>query len=218
VVKEIAATKGLRAIFMGRPLDGRAGNGLHLYMSIRDNERNLFDDPDGQYGLSRTVLSFLAGVLDHAPALSAILNPTVNAYKRLGFGLEPISAYWGLDNRAAYVRVPPERGEGTRLEVRIGDGTANPYLAIAALLAAGADGTDRELTPPSPVGADRPEGGPPLPASLGEALTALEQNTTMADRLGGGFVDAFVRLKRQELDRFARAVTDWEFREYSWLL
>jgi glutamine synthetase len=217
LVKEIAAAKGLAATFMGRPFDGKAGNGFHMHISL-DNDGNVFDDPSGQYGLSRTAVSFMAGVLDHAPALSAILNPTVNAYKRLGFGLAPISAYWGLDNRAAYVRVPPERGAGARLEFRIGDGAANPYLALAALLAVGADGIDRGLIPADPVKTDQPEGGPPLPASLGEALEALAQDKILADRLGGAFVDAFIRLKRQELDRFMRAVTDWEFREYAWLL
>jgi glutamine synthetase len=217
LVKEIAAAKGLAATFMGRPFDGKAGNGFHMHISL-DNDGNVFDDPSGQYGLSQTALSFMAGVLDHAPALSAILNPTVNAYKRLGFGLAPISAYWGPDNRAAYVRVPPERGAGARLEFRIGDGAANPYLALAALLAAGADGIERGLTPADPVKKDQPEGGPPLPASLGEALDALTRDKILADRLGGAFVDAFIRLKRQELDRFMRAVTDWEFREYAWLL
>ncbi|MEV4312625.1 glutamine synthetase family protein [Actinocrispum sp. NPDC049592] len=219
LVKEVAASKGLRATFMGRPFDGEAGNGLHIHLSLRgDNGVNLFDDPSAPYGLSRRALSFVAGVLAHAPALSAILNPTVNAYKRLGFGLAPISAYWGLDNRAAYIRIPPGRGESARLEVRIGDGAANPYLALAALLAAGADGVDCAMLPPEPVTTDNPAGGPPLPSSLGAALDALEQDKVLADRLGGGFVEAYLRLKRQELDRFAKAVTDWEFREYSWLL
>jgi glutamine synthetase len=219
LVKEVAASKGLRATFMGRPMEGEAGNGSHTHLSIQGPDgENLFDDPAGPHGLSRLALSFVAGVLDHAPALSAILNPTVNAYKRLGFGLAPISAYWGLDNRAAYVRIPPERGQGARVEIRIGDGGANPYLSIAALLAAGADGIERELTPADPVTTDNPAGGPALPASLGAALDALEQDKIMVDRLGPGFVDGFTRLKRQELDRFSRAVTDWEFREYSWLL
>jgi glutamine synthetase len=218
LVKEVSAAKGLRATFMGRPFDGKSGNGSHTHISLLQDSRNLFDDPAGEHGLSRLALSFLAGVLEHAPALSAILNPTVNAYKRLGVGLAPISAYWGLDNRAACVRVPPERGAGARLEVRIGDGTANPYLATAALLAAGHDGIERELTPPAPVRSDDPLGGPRLPTSLGEALAALAEDKALIDRLGSGFVDAFSRLKQQEIDRFAAAVTDWEFREYSWLL
>jgi glutamine synthetase len=219
LVKEISASRGLRATFMGRPFDGEAGNGLHVHLSLRDdNGVNLFDDPSAPHGLSARALSFVAGVLEHAPALSAILNPTVNAYKRLGFGLAPISAYWGLDNRAAYIRIPPGRGDSARIEVRIGDGAANPYLALAAVLAAGADGIDRALTPPAPVTTDDPAGGPPLPVSLGAALDALEQDKILADRLGNGFVDGFTRLKRQELDRFRKTVTDWEFREYSWLL
>ena len=162
--------------------------------------------------------SFLAGLLEHARALTAILNPTVNAFKRLGGGLAPAVANWGPDNRAAYIRIPPERGPNTRLEIRIGDATTNPYLAIAALLVAGLDGIDRALRPPPPVTRDDPTAGAPLPTSLDAALTALEDDKPLAESLGPRFTELFVALKRQEIARFAAAVTDWEFREYSWLL
>jgi glutamine synthetase len=217
--KEIAAQQGLRATFMGKPFADRAGNGTHLHLSIVDSEnRSAFYDPADEHGLSTVAQSFLAGLIEHAPALTAILNPTVNAFKRLGGGLAPAVANWGPDNRAAYIRLPPERGPGTRLEIRIGDGTTNPYLAIAALLAAGLDGIDRGLRPPPLVTRDDPTAGAPLPTSLGGALTALEDDKPLVEALGPRLTDLFVALKRQETRRFAAAVTDWEFREYSWLL
>jgi len=219
VAKEIVAQQGLRATFMGKPFAGRAGNGTHLHISFVDSDgRNVFHDPAAKHGLSTVAQSFLAGLIGYAPALTAILNPTVNAFKRLGAGLAPAVANWGPDNRAAYIRVPPERGPDTRLEVRVGDGTANPYLAIAALLAAGLDGIDRGLEPPPPVTRDDPTDGAPLPTSLDAALTALEDDKALAEALGPRYVELFIALKRQETRRFAAAVTDWEFREYSWLL
>ncbi len=219
-VKEIAAQRGLRATFMGKPFNGRPGSGTHIHVSLVDDDgRNAFDDPSDEHGLSGTAYAFLAGLLEHAAALTAFLNPTVNAYKRLGGGdLTPTAADWGPDNRTAYVRVPSERGAAARLEVRAGDGTANPYLAFAALLCAGLDGIERGLVPPPATvpGEDRP--GPPLPGSLGAALAALDDDKALTERLGTRFAEIYTALKRQELDRFARAVTDWEFHEYAWLL
>lgn len=213
MAKEVAAQLGLRATFMGKPFAGRAGNGTHLHVSIVDDKgHNVFDANES---LSN---AFLGGLLEHAGALTAILNPTVNAFKRLGDGLAPAVANWGPDNRAAYVRVPPERGAATRFEVRVADGTANPYLAVAAVLAAGLDGIERGLVPPAPVTRDDPTDGAPLPRSLDEALAALEEDKQLVEALGQRFTELFINLKRQEIRRFAAAVTDWEFREYSWLL
>jgi glutamine synthetase len=217
LIKEIASQQQLSATFMGKPFANRAGNGTHFHISIVDDQqRNAFVDKENE--LSQTAKAFLAGVLEHAGALTAILNPTVNAFKRLGDSLAPTVANWGPDNRAAYVRVPAERGEATRFEVRIADGTANPYLAIAAILAAGCDGIERELTPPAPVTKDDPAAGAPLPDSLDAALTLLEEDKLLVEALGQRFTELFVALKRAETRRFAKAVTDWEFREYSWLL
>ncbi|MFD9220589.1 glutamine synthetase family protein [Streptomyces sp. NPDC060064] len=221
-VKEIAAARGLRATFMGKPFADKAGSGHHVHVSLVDDDGgNLFADPSGEGGLSILGQSFLAGVLEHAPALTALLNPTVNAYKRLASpdSLAPTTANWGYDNRTAYVRIPPERGPGTRLEVRVADGAANSYLVIAALLAAGLDGIDRELVPPpSLTEKPRTEGVPPLPSSFGSALTALEEDKLLGEALGPRFVEVFIALKRQERARFERAVTDWEFREYARML
>lgn len=219
VTKEIAAQEGFRATFMGKPFAARAGNGTHLHLSLVDSSGgNACYDPASPYGLSTVAQSFLGGLIEHAPALTAILNPTINAFKRLGGALAPVVANWGPDNRAAYVRIPPERGPGTRLEVRIGDGTTNPYLAIAALLAAGLDGIDRGCPLPPPVTRDDPTAGAPLPATLDAALSALEDDKILTEALGPRFTELFIALKRAESRRFAMAVTDWEFREYSWLL
>ena len=218
-VKEIAALHGLRATFMGKPFADRDGCGHHVHVSVCDSDgRNLFADADG--GLSRQAGSFLAGILEHAPALMAVLNPTVNAYKRLGSpgSLTPAAACWGYDNRLAFARIPPERGQGTRIEVRIGDGASNPYLVVAALLAAGLDGVNRNLTPPAPL-TDGNEGrGAQLPTSFPAALAALTNDQALSAALGKRFTDVFTLLKGQENSRFERAVTDWEFDEYSWML
>lgn len=219
-VKEIAVLHGMRATFMGKPFDGRAGSGTHLHLSLTDQGgTNLFDDPSDPRGLSPLAYSFLAGVLAHAGALTAVLNPTVNAFKRLGpDSLAPASGTWGFDNRTAYVRIPPERGSGARLELRIGDGTANAYLAFAAVLAAGHEGIRNALTPPAPITGHYGGTGTALPTTLLEALTMLEQDAVLRSALGEQFVSLFVGLKRQEVARYAHTVTDWEFHEYAWLL
>jgi glutamine synthetase len=217
-VKEIAATAGLRATFMGKPMDDRAGSGFHIHLSLVDDTgRNVFADEADPDGLSSVARSFLAGILECAPALTGILNPTINAFKRLTPGtLAPSSASWGLDDRTAAVRIPPERGAATRLEVRIGDATANPYLAFAALLAAGMDGVARAAVPARAGTSDR--GCAALPTSLATALDELERSTVLRDALGGSLIDTFCALKRQEIARFDQAVTDWEIREYTRLL
>jgi len=217
-VKEIASTADLRATFMGKPMDDRAGSGFHIHLSLVDEAgRNVFADEADSDGLSSMARSFLAGVLECAPALTGILNPTVNAFKRLAPGsLAPSSASWGLDDRTAAVRIPPERGGGTRLEVRVGDATANPYLAFAALLAAGMDGVERAAVPPSAEMSAH--GGAALPTNLAAALDELEKSTVLRDALGASLIDTFCALKRQEIARFEQAVTDWEIREYARLL
>jgi glutamine synthetase len=159
-------------------------------------------------------------VLAHAPALMAVLNPTVNAYRRLHpEALVPTRVCWGHDNRFTFVRVPHGRGDATRAEVRIGDGSANPYLAYAATLAAGLDGIRRELDPPPPVAGliyELPEEqlGEALPATLPDALAALEADELLVEALGPELVATFKTIKEYELNRFNHWVTDWELREY----
>ena len=149
-VKDLATREGLLATFMGKPFNGDAGSGFHLHLSLcGEGGANAFADAAGEEGCAQLLQHFIAGVIAHAPALMAFLNPTVNAYRRIDpHELVPTRACWGYDNRFGLVRVPPERGAATRVEMRLADGSANPYLATAALLFAGLDGIERELTPP----------------------------------------------------------------------
>jgi glutamine synthetase len=221
-VQEIARLDGLRATFMAKPFNDEGGSGFHLHLSFVDAAgHNVFGDPDGASGLSDLARWAIAGVLAHAPALAALLNPTVNSYKRFGPDtLAPWLIDWGLDNRSAMVRIPPERGEGSRMEVRLGDATANPYLAIAGTLAAAHLGIRDRLEPPAALEGYgyNPESAAMLPQRLPEALDALEADDALADVLGKDFRDSFVTYKRNEIERFERFVTDWEFREYSYHL
>jgi glutamine synthetase len=221
-VQEIARHEGMLATFMAKPFNDEGGSGFHLHVSLVDqDEQNLFGDPDGEHGLSEIGRYAIAGVLAHAPALAAVLNPTINSYKRFGPDtLAPWLIDWGLDNRSAMVRIPPERGAASRMEVRLGDATANPYLAIAAIGAAIYLGVRDKQEPPRPLegyGYD-PESAPKLPQSLPEALDALEADTELREVLGDFFVDSFLTYKRNETERFAQFVTDWEFREYAYHL
>jgi glutamine synthetase len=223
-IKEVASHAGLTATFIGKPFSHDEGSGFHLHVSLVDGEgRNLFDDPTGEHGVSPLLPRFVAGVLAHAPALTAILNPTVNAYRRFVIeSLAPTHANWGYGNRLCMVRVSDERGRATRIEMRNGDGAANVYLAVAAVLFAGLDGMTRELEPPAPLGAnpyDAPEEewGRQLPGSLGEALDALDADPIIRGGLGDELVDTFLAIKRYELDRwnaYLADVTPWEVEEY----
>lgn len=221
-VQEIARHEGYLATFMAKPFNDEGGSGFHLHLSLVDADgNNVFGDGEGLHGLSGVGHSAIAGVLRHAPALSAILNPTVNSYKRFGPDtLAPWLIDWGLDNRSAMVRIPPERGGASRMEVRLGDATANPYLAMAAIAAAVYLGVRDKLQPPAPLegyGYD-PASAPMLPQSLPEALDALEADKELAHALGDYFVTSFLTYKRNEIERFNRFVTDWEFREYAYHL
>jgi glutamine synthetase len=180
---------------------------------------------DGKGNLSETARAMIAGVTANAAALTALTNPTVNAFKRLGPDtLAPYRANWGYDNRSCMVRVPPERGGGTRLEVRVGDGAANPYLVIAGILATALDGITRKLPcPDDAVGmAYDNEDAPVLPATLTEALDALEANANLHDQLAPELVGVFLAMKRDEISRYQQAhsaaddriVTQWELDEY----
>jgi len=221
-VQEIARHEGMLATFMAKPFNDEGGSGFHLHISLVDGDgTNVFGDEAGTDGLSTVGRAAVAGVLAHAPALAAILNPTINSYKRFGPDtLAPWLIDWGLDNRSAMVRIPPERGGAARMEVRLGDATANPYLAMAAVCAAIYLGVRDKLEPPNPLegyGYD-PESAPMLPQSLPEALDALEADKDLQEVLGEFFVDSFLTYKRNEVERFSRFVTDWEFREYAYHL
>lgn len=221
-LQELARRSGKMTTFMAKPFNDEGGSGFHIHFStVDDDGKPLFDDPDGEDGLSSLARSAIAGILAHAPALAAIHNPTVNSYKRFGPDtLAPWLVDWGLDNRSAMVRIPPERGRASRMELRLGDASANPYLAIASLLGAAYLGIRDGLKPPPKLegyGYDTSKADM-LPGDLGTALDALEKDTDIADILGATFVEAFLTYKRDELRRFNHYITDWEFREYAYHL
>jgi glutamine synthetase len=229
-VKEIAVREGLLATFMGRPFADQGGSGFHLHLSLNAADgHNAFADEGGADGLSPLASQFIAGVIEHAQGLQALLGPTINAYKRImPDSLAPTHANWGHDNRTAFCRVPNERGSRARVEIRTADGAACSHLITAALLLAGLDGIERELTPPDPVKGDSyrlddAHAGSALPSDLGAALDALEADTVLVDKLGGRLVSTFVAMKRFEVERFAEevgeldleVVTPWEVAEYA---
>jgi glutamine synthetase len=216
-IKEIAAMHGLVATFMGRPVEAGGTSGYHLHISAWDGDLNLFEDAAAADGLSEQARWFVGGLLAHARGMTAVMAPTINAYKRfLAQELAPYWINWGSDNRSVYVRIPVERGRATRVECRGGDGTASAYLCSAAAIFAGIDGVERRLDP-GPAETEIYEnasGGVEMPFSLAEALDALEADSFMREKLGDQFMQAFVALKRNEVRRFLLAVTDWELREY----
>ena len=229
-VKELAAREGLLATFMGRPFADQGGSGFHLHLSLAAADgHNAFADEGGPDGLSPLAGHFIAGVIEHAHGLQALLGPTVNAYKRiLPDSLAPTHANWGHDNRTAFCRVPRERGARARIEVRTGDGAACAHLITAAILSAALDGIERGLAPPEPVvgdayRADDAHSGSKLPADLGSALDALEADTRLVDAMGSELIATFLAMKRFEVERFTEAVgdldvdvvTEWELAEYA---
>jgi glutamine synthetase len=218
-VQEIARHRDLLATFMAKPFNEEGGSGFHVHVSLTDpSGANVFGAGDALSDLGQYAIG---GVLAHAPALSALLNPTINSYKRFGPDtLAPWLIDWGLDNRSAMVRIPPERGPGARMEVRLGDATANPYLGMAAIGAAVYLGLTGKIAPPEPLtgyGYD-PSRSPILPMRLPDALDALEADTDLKEVLGEYFVQSFLTYKRHEVQRFDRYVTDWESREYTYHL
>ncbi len=220
-VKEIAAQHGLLATFIGKPWNDDEGSGFHLHLSLGDESGANLLNGDLAEGLSPLAHHFLAGLLEHGPALMAFFNPTTNAYRRIHEeALVPTLVSWGHDNRLCLARVPRERGGATRVELRLGDGAANPYLAAAAALFAGLDGIERELEPPEPIEGliyEQPaaEECTPLPRSFDAALEALDADELIKDAMGADLVGTFRTIKGYELDRAKKYVTDWEFAEYT---
>ncbi|CAB3394636.1 glutamine synthetase family protein [Kyrpidia spormannii] len=221
LVKEVAVRQGLLATFMGKPWNDDEGSGFHLHISLQTtNGENAFYDPHRADGLSDVALHFVAGLLARMPALMAFLNPTVNAYRRIHMqGLVPTRINWGYDHRFALIRIPPDRGRSTRIEIRIGDGTANPYLAYAAVLWAGLEGIRQKMYPPKPISGliselPKEEQGPPVPSNLDDALEALEQDAELTERLGEELIRTFLTVKKAEFRRYQQWTSEWELEEY----
>ncbi|MBF6359685.1 type III glutamate--ammonia ligase [Nocardia farcinica] len=216
----IAEKRGMRATFMPKPFTDRTGSGMHLHMSLWNATGPLFPDPaDGRgLGMSATAYAFIAGILEHACALQGVLAPTVNSYKRLGATATASGATWspryasyGGNDRTHYLRVPDPH----RVELRGGDGSANPYLAVAAALAAGLDGVDRALDPGAPGAGARH--GDMLPMTLLHAMDALDADPVISaalDGAGPGVAAYFSRLKREEFFAWHNTVSAWEIDHY----
>jgi glutamine synthetase len=218
-VKDVAAQHGMVATFMGKPFNDQGGSGFHLHVSADRDDDNAFAERGDPEGVSAELRHFTAGVLAHARALMAFLNPTINAYRRLvPDSLAPTRANWGWDNRTSFIRIPAERGRATRVEIRVGDGSANPYLAIAGVLFAGLHGLRERMELEDPVAGDAytqgDEAGDLLPYSLEASLAALEADEVLRDAIGPQIVDTFLAIKGFEIERHRQWVSDWEIDEY----
>lgn len=224
VVKTIARKHGLHATFMPKPIFGIAGSGMHCNVSLFKGNQNVFYDENGPLQLSETAYQFIAGTMKHAEAFTAICNPTVNSYKRLVPGYEaPCYIAWSAKNRSPLIRIPSARGMSTRIEVRSADPTANPYLAMAVLLAAGLDGIENKLKAPQSVDRniyvmDKEErlehGIIDLPSNLAVALEKLQADDVIMDALGEHIAEHFIEAKEIEWDMFRTTVTAWERDQY----
>ena len=226
VVRAIAAEHDLHATFMPKPIPKINGSGMHTHLSLftADGE-NAFHDGADEFNLSETAKQFLAGILEHAPAITAVTNPTVNSYKRLVPGYEaPVYVAWSDRNRSALIRKPAARvPAASRVEARFPDPSSNPYLAFAALIHAGLDGIESDLDCPDPVreniyefDEDKREeyGIDTLPENLGEALDALEDDDVILDALGPHTGEKFLAAKRQEHKEYLVDVSQWELDRY----
>ena len=218
-VKQIARRHGYHATFMCRPkLPNLFASGWHLHQSLaaRDGGGNAFTANDGDAILSALGRNYLAGLLAHARASAVFATPTINGYKRYrSYSLAPDRAIWGRDNRGVMIRVLGGPNDpATRLENRIGEPAANPYLYMASQILAGLDGVDRKLDPGPSADTPYEARAEPLPKSLREALGALNDDAFFRQALGAEFVDYYVHIKNAEIDRFQAEVSDWEHREY----
>jgi glutamine synthetase len=228
-VKAIAEQHGLVASFMPKPIFGMNGSGMHCHQSLsHTNGQNLFYDREGKFYLSELALQFIEGQLSHSRALTAVVAPTINSYKRLVPGYEaPVYVGWAQTNRSALIRIPrftPGKNDAVRAELRCPDPSANPYLAMAVMLAAGMDGINQklkcredlndvniyELTPTERKAAGIDE----LPGSLAESLRELEKDQVIRGVLGEDMYASFHRAKWAEVEEYRLAVTDWELERY----
>ncbi len=225
-VKNVAKRHGLHATFMPKPQEGVNGSGMHINMSLTDGAgRNLFEDKSDEAGLSLLAYQFMAGILFHMKEMVLLTNPLVNSYKRLIPGYDaPNYIAWSIhSNRSALIRIPSARGYNTRIELRCPDSSANPYLALAACLAAGLDGIEKKMTPPPSVNRniyamsreERAEAGiEALPETLKEAMNAFEESSFMREVLGEHIFTKYLEAKDREWKTFRAHVTDWEVGEY----
>lgn len=226
VIKEVAIEQGVYATFMPKPFTEHPGSGMHTHMSLFEGDSNAFFDASGQYHLSKTARKFMAGVLRHAPEITAVTNQYVNSYKRLwGGGEAPSFVCWGHNNRSALLRVPlykPEKGQSSRIEYRAIDSAANPYLAYALILSAGLKGIEEDYELPAETEDNvwnltdaerRAMGIQPLPQSLDHAIRKLEESELAAEVLGEEVFSYVLANKRREWSQYRSQVTPFELQQ-----
>lgn len=223
-VKTIARRHGLHATFMPKPKHGVSGSGMHINMSLSKDGKNIFSDDNDERGLSREAYWFIGGLMKHVKGMAAITNPLVNSYKRLVPGYEaPVYVAWSAKNRSPLIRIPASYGEGTRIELRSPDPSANPYLTLALCLMAGLDGIKNKIEPPASVDRnifdmseeERKELGiEALPGTLIEAIVEMEKDDFVQEVLGKHVSERYIAAKKAEWHRYRSQVTDWEINEY----
>lgn len=223
-VKSIADKHGLHATFMPKPIYGIAGSGMHINMSLCKDGKNAFYDKDDENGLSKIAYNFIAGVILHAKAMTGITNPIVNSYKRLVPGFEaPVHIAWSAKNRSPLLRIPAARGEGTRIELRNPDPSANPYLALAVCLAAGLDGIKRNLTPPPQIDSNvfkmteserESKGIENIPQNLAKAIREMKRDSIINKTLGNHAFEKYITYKEAEWRSYRNQITKWEIDQY----
>jgi glutamine synthetase len=224
VVKYVAQQFGLVASFMPKPVFGQNGSGMHTHQSLFKGKENAFWDPKAEWELSKTALHYIGGLLRHARGYCAITNPLVNSYKRLVPGYEaPVNVAWSMRNRSPMIRIPDRRGLGTRVELRVPDPAANPYLALTVMLAAGLDGIETKADHREPVNENIWEMSfrekrrlriDDLPHDLNEACDELEKDKVITNALGPHIATHFVDAKRQEWRDYIGQVSAWELENY----
>ena len=225
LARSISRNQGVDVTFMPKPFEGAAGNGLHCHLQLWDGDKNLFG-VDSSSEISETAKMFIAGLLEHAPAITAIANPSVNSYKRLVPHHEaPVYITWGMKNRTVLIRVPMfGTGDKAAIEFRSPDPMTNPYLLFTAIIAAGMDGVNQKLTAPDPRSEDifqlsegerEKLGIKMLPTTLEAALDNLEADSVICEAIGQDILESFVKLKRKEWREYTNhIVTDWEWEMY----
>lgn len=224
VVKQVARQFKLIASFMPKPVFGQNGSGMHTHQSLFAGGQNAFWDPQREWALSVTALHYIGGLLKHARALCAVTNPLVNSYKRLVPGFEaPVNVAWSMRNRSPMIRVPERRGMGTRLELRTPDPSANPYLALTAMLAAGLDGIETSADWREPINTNIWEMSfrerrrlrvDDLPQDLNEACDELDKSDVLREALGEHITEQFLAAKRSEWREYNQQVSAWELERY----
>src|SRR5690349_10916817 len=224
VVKHVARQFGLVASFMPKPIFGQNGSGMHTHQSLFRGDENAFYAPKAEWQLSPIALQYIGGLLRHARGMCAVTNPLVNSYKRLVPGYEaPVNVAWSMRNRSPLIRVPERRGHGTRVELRMPDPAANPYLALAVMLASGLDGVETSADWREPVNENIWEMSfrerrrlriDDLPHDLDEALDELEKDDVITAALGSHIAKHFVEAKRQEWREYITQVHQWELESY----